>query len=82
MTLYLPDRTVHYAEGSLWRQDGPRSAHLAVPVVPLINRGCTLETEGVSELVDIVPVRRGMQDRYRHDGCRRLPRHPRIVAPA
>lgn len=59
MTLYLPDRTVHYfAEGSLWRQDGPEDVHNLgrVPVVPLINRGRTLETEGVSELVDIVPL--------------------------
>lgn len=58
-TVYLADRTVHYAKTvpSGWSQISEDVHELGVvPVVPLVNRGRLLNPGGVSELSDIIPL--------------------------
>ncbi|GAA5033132.1 phage portal protein [Streptomyces siamensis] len=58
-TLYLPDKTVHYAQTSAtgWRETDRDEHKLGeVPVVPLVNRGRIMKPGGVSELTDVIPI--------------------------
>jgi hypothetical protein len=59
-TLYLPDVTIWLTgsqQGSRW-EEVDRDEHRlgAVPVVPLINRGRLTQRDGVSEIVDVMPL--------------------------
>jgi hypothetical protein len=59
-TLYLPDVTIWLAgsaQGNRW-EEVDRDEHMlgAVPVVPLINRGRLTQRDGVSEIVDVMPL--------------------------
>jgi len=58
-TLYLPNATHFYAPDEMGRfveVDADRHNMGVVPVVPIVNRARTLAPEGVSELVDVVPL--------------------------
>lgn len=58
-TIYLPDRTVHYAKTvpNGWSVQSEDVHELGVvPVVPLVNRGRLLNPGGVSELADVIPL--------------------------
>lgn len=61
LTLYLPSETVwmvsEAAVGRRWREYARDVHNLGmVPVVPLVNRARITDTEGVSELADVVPL--------------------------
>ncbi len=60
LTLYLPDRTVYLVteyNGRVTREYDTDVHNLGiVPVVPLVNRARLTDTEGVSELADVVPL--------------------------
>lgn len=58
-TIYLPDRTVHYAKtvpGGWTVQSEDVHGLGEVPVVPIVNRGRLLNPGGVSELADVIPL--------------------------
>jgi hypothetical protein len=59
-TLYLPDVTVWLtgsSSGNRWVEEDRDEHRLgAVPVVPLINRGRLTQRDGVSEIVDVMPL--------------------------
>ena len=59
VTLYLPDVTVWFQGSGGQRLDEvSRDEHMLgrVPVVPIVNRGRILQTDGVSELADVIPI--------------------------
>lgn len=60
LTLYLPDRTVYLTTevGSRVTREYDADVHNlgVVPVVPLVNRSRIIDTDGVSELADVVPL--------------------------
>jgi hypothetical protein len=53
-TLYLPDRTVYYADGQVIDRDEHRLG--VVPVVPLTNRSRLADQRGRSELDPVLPL--------------------------
>jgi hypothetical protein len=57
-TLYLPDETIWYDAGDGgWREiDRDQHGLGAVPVVPLVNRGRTVDRTGRSELDAVIPL--------------------------
>lgn len=60
LTLYLPDRTVYLVtefQGRVTREYDTDVHNLGVvPVVPIVNRSRITDTDGVSELADVVPL--------------------------